>query len=1353
MGINIDKIFVSSLFLATILLTIDSTSVQKIFNRRQLPSVLIGHELELEVRAKVIRDKFSGIDDEISLKEYYSNEQQKAKLEIHNWNVNDPVDSDVYFYYDTSVFGEKQLIKTVNFSLNDDFNCELIDLKKFTSYLFGSLSSFDERLTGQDWLKKREDVPDYVIGFTRLLFIVESNKDKLIPDAAQDSPKIRNHPTKKYRLEMNLSQDKPSVIRVFYAFDDELSVLPLRILLTLPGGSEVMIDYLAIGHLKNQDFSRQTDGVDLFTYPLGKDCASKLKPSALFSIDRFSTPKVFSFEAEIVEMSHHNFQDRGEIENLVKYFIAYDGYVKLLRIDSLVKAYRLEEEEYSTSIYVPRRNRKYNVRSKIVEQQVTTKDGFDSGERQTPPTCISSKISVGGQSLYFLGDLLIPFNKLAQVGKGQVRGVESMIFGSIEKLDLPRILFPPVSYYEDGEAQLVQDNTKRKRSKAGSQEKYLTIYYFAIQEEPTGSMLPQSDEQQLGPLMRIDLLKPDGGIVYRIEIINFAWALSDAPNGDRQDELFSLTEKCSDSNNNSEDRYANLAINLEFKSTTDDKEVGPNSVEELESVIKLLESPIVRNLALMRAISEDSNLILTQVHEFRSHLHSLLFEPKPKLFIRIEAKLDNPIFDLYEATKIGNGILDGSYVSFARNFDECFWDAAHQRGQHSDILFSFCYSVCVIDRKPFNECSANLNSSAGFFATCHDDSAVFLDPNSACEILRMDMKRQDQQVVYLMSKFWTTFYRGLRGLKLSALVENDRRETRLSFLVNHIDVYNNKWTNLQREPIFKPSSSGSNNQVLKGLALSLQDRSTKRVILRNQVVDRFNKNKTSLAGKMNFDLCHSSCMANLTCRSFSVCYSDRQVHCLISDLDFRNAILLSRITKKVEELKLSNRKKSPINVDFGVNEEKSSSNNEETNQRIAAGTHELWVDNKCQTHNKYALEMFIQGKVVLSKLRNKYVSSVESENHCAELCLKQNINFFKRNAKFKLENLESSDPDYLNKMLEQQNTNIRSWCSGFKFLNLATSTVPDSVRINLRPSKLKNNGLCSLIGPNWIKDNDEKGEKNSDLTRDDKDKLQQNKTGYWEQLVAMQSYEFSYSMLYEGYYGIRLLAKRTMVEEADYLFDTRLNGNNQIIWANKQNDVELCARACFSQAVDIKPWCKSFEYFEDRSLLQTEPSARSGRVREKVRSYCVFNSMSLNDIFQMRSPETFVNTNLGPDLFVRHFELRNSYTLDDMIASRLIINENLDFYDENETQRLGTLGIIIVLMISLISGLFFGASIGSKLIKEHVVTDCRRESVENPSRSFLSSLISGISSNSSEVSHRRFELDLDPLDIALEAST
>lgn len=1338
MATEFKELFILIAFLAFLPVS-NSTATNT--NRRQLPSLLIAPEFKLETKVKIIREKFAGIDEEISLTEYYSNEQQKVKLQFSDQ------EESVDYYYDTSQFSGKQLIKATNSPTGHIANCEIVDFKKFAYQLFGALSSYDEHLTGQDWTRERDEVPDYVIGLARLLFIIESNKNKLIPDVVQDTVIIRNHETIKYRFE-----DNQSVMRVFYPQQSELkSDLPLRVLLTLPNGSEIMVDYLAMKQLKEQDISKQTDdGIDQFTYPISEECSNKLKPSSIFSIDRFLAPKVFSFEAEIIEMGNHfNYEDSDGFGTLGKYFVAYDGHVKVLRIDSKVNSYSLNEDEYSTSVYVPRRNRKFNMRPTLIN--------LDK-QQQTSWACISSKISVDGQIQHSFAEPLIPFDKLAHVGRGQVRGVECIVFATIELVDLPKIFFPQVSYHDGEKARLVQDNTKKDSSKGGEAQ-YISVYYFSLQQdEHHGNTIFSIDnEQQLGPLMRIDLHKPGEGIVYRIEAFNFAWTLSDAPNGDRKDELFSLYEKCSNINNKFEDKYAQLTMNLEFTSEVSEATNEPVSIESLNKVIGLFESPDVRNFALTRAISINSNLMLTQINEFKSHLRPLMLDLNPKLFIRIEAKLSNQVYDLYEAAKVGNGILEESFPNFAKSFDECYWEAAHMRRYRAHILFSFCYSHCIINESPYHVDSSSANEKAGFFAVNENEDFIRLDENSACEILRMDLKQRDIPADNIISKFWTSFYHNLRGLKLPVFVY-DQQGNRASFLVNHIDVYNNKWLNLQREPIFKISSSDRSNDVLNGLALSLTDGSTKRVELR-KVWNQFEKNASERHDRMNFDLCHSSCMANMSCKSYSVCYAGNQVHCLTSDLEFKSTDLFGRINKKIEALKMSDKSKGPIKVDFYSRNEQDRKNIQSANddKTSLVETHELWVDNKCQTYNKNALEMFIQSKVVLAKLKNKYVLPVESEDQCAELCLKQNINFFKRTASFKLKYLESqglSNENYLTKLLEKQNSEIRSWCSGFRFLNLATSMVPDTVRHILRPSKLRSNGLCSVVGPDWIT-NQQDDEKEEDRSLDQASDENPDPK-HMEQLVAMQSYDFVYSMLYERHYGIKLIKTDHDPEGAEnnYLVDAQLSSNNQII-LDKQSDIEFCARACFSQKIDLKPWCKSFEFIEDKSdIILAATSTKTRKAKERVNSYCVFNSLSLNDIFQMKSPELFIDTNIESDkLTVWHFELRSSYTLDDLIASRLIITENLDFYNENVSQfRLQTLGITIVLLLSLVSGLCCGLTIGYKLIDgTHEISSARRrESIENPSRSFLNSLISGISGNPNEISHRSFESDLDLPDLSLE---
>lgn len=1318
------------------------------FGQQQLSSFLLAPEFKLETRIKIIREKSSGIDEEISLLEYYSNEQQKSKLEFHRTDQEGAYELDA-FYYGTNPTNRKQLVKASSTSASP-VSCELVDAKKLANQLFGSLSSTEYRLTGEDWLKERVEVPDYVIGMARLLFIAESNKVKL-SYRPNEPTIIRNHQTKKYLLELNLGQEKPVTLRVYYSEDGEQD-LPLRILLSLPMGAEVMVDFLAVKSLEQRGFSEQADGVDVFTLPLRSGCANKLKPDDLFSNMRFYSPKVFSLDAEITEMSRDNY-DEGELGTLGRYFVAYDDNMKVLRTDAKIKTFN-GKEELSTSIYVPKRNRKFNVRSSVNEKQKIQEPSSSSianlilSEPQQQSDCASSKISLDNLMLSPFASSIVPFNKLARMGRAHVRGVEAIVFETVESKQLPAVFFPPVSYHDGEKARLVYD-TMCKNNEGPS--KYKTVYYFSIQDERESSMLSLGNNQQLGPLLRIDLQKDfDEGLAYRIEVFNFAWTLTSAPNSDRAEDLFSLYEKCSDNMNKAEDQYARVAINLEFKSEISEREDETDSEATLKKVINLLENPQARNLALVRAISMNSNLMPTQIHDFESHLHPLFLNFNPKLFIRVGAKLSNQVYDMYEATKIGKGYIEGSEtIVLAKNFEDCYWEAAHMRRQRANLLFSFCFSICTISENPRYEDPSDIDAtaSAGFF---DDDFNVRFDDHSPCELLRMDKKPQDTPADNIISRFWTAFYRGLRGLKLPVLVgksewEGEGEEKRLSFLVEQIDVYNNKWSALEREPVFSPVANQRDEKVLKGLALSLQDSATKNVKSRKSL-SKVEANHEEGA-TMNFAMCQSSCLANMTCKSYTVCYYGQEVRCLISNLEFKNPDQISRIENAIKDAKASGRTRGALAVDF-EDPKKEEVVGGDTKKVLVP--HELWLDNRCRLYNKYALEMFEEGKITFARLRNKYVLAVDGEDHCAELCLKQNINFFKRSAEAKLKYLESqslSDQSYLNKVLEQQNSDIRSWCSSFRFLNLATSTLHEDVRQSLRPSKLQKNGLCTLVGPKWVKRAGE--EETKDATWDKKDSQRpDDKANEKVHLVAMKSYEFLYTMLYERHYGIRLLPKQVSEQDNDYLVDTQLYSNHQII-LDYQMVIEACARACFSQTIGLKPWCKSFEYIQDKSTVKAEQKLGGG-TKEKIRSYCVFNSISLNDALQMKSPNEFVSSDIEPDRIVWHFELRNTYALDDMIATRLIIGDKLAFYEKSGAPiRLNTLGISIVLLLALVGGIVIGLKVGSRLIKKGVVRSGRRESVENPSRTFLSSLISGISGNSSEVSHKRFEPDLDLPDLSL----
>lgn len=104
---------------------------------------------------------------------------------------------------------------------------------------------------------------------------------------------------------------------------------------------------------------------------------------------------------------------------------------------------------------------------------------------------------------------------------------------------------------------------------------------------------------------------------------------------------------------------------------------------------------------------------------------------------------------------------------------------------------------------------------------------------------------------------------------------------------------------------------------------------------------------------------------------------------------------------------------------------------------------------------------------------------------------------------------------------------------------------------------------------------------------------------------------------------------------------------------------------------------------------------------------------------------------------VWHFEPKSAYTLDHLILAQLTGSPE-DSPGDGAPLDLGLIGILAVLVLSLVSGLLVGLKLADRLNRR---ASSRRESIENPSRSFLNSLVG--SDNPSNVSHRRFEPDVD----------
>lgn len=1291
--------------------------------------LLLAPGFKLEARLKVIRrDSPEGLDENLVVKEFYSNKARRARLDLvdHDYqedahlykrNVN-------YYYHDY----KQQMIKTSFLEGFPTAACAATNSKELVEDLFGALARQDKQLEAKDWLQVTDSVPSYVIGLARLLLLVEFNEKKMNL-VFQGDPVVRNQHSVKYKLNLSGGRDLAIYYSKLNHHNYQPIDLPLRIWMGLEGGGEIIVDYSSIEMFNlEQDllsWPAESEAIDMLSFPLGIDCSKHLTQANI--LNGLTAPKVVSFKAEIKRRSF--ISDDYLIKNS---FVAYDGFLRMLRLDTLRMEPNTDRlDEYSISIYEITRHRRYNVKQQI---SAGSKSDLTRGK-------ISIDSSVGFQctasKLYAEGTLnpfepILPLHSLTEMGDAVVRGIKARVFEQVSST-LPPMLFSKVNYlaadgklmsqYEPDEN--MSANTSNKKSK----DDYIVTYYFAELET---SLLSVSDTLgndggvggeddhflQMGPLIRIDISQTIP--LYRIEIRDFIWQLAEAPNGDKQDELFSLYDRCSTISGGDETKSLNSHVKLSMDLEYELADQSTSSSYTAFEVSEKLENSILRNKALIRALCDASEQILAkQLYD----IESKMILNDDKLTIKSSAKLSGQSLILYEAISFGTSlptVVTTIQTTGASDFDDCYWDAVHRRKSGQQLLFSYCNLLCIIDENPKLDYSSNKKGSI-------KSSLVFNPLNTDTKSYPCLVLKLEPQLDELNAKIpGRSIYNKLRATTIQLpLIDSfggSKKLERLSFKVKQINLSNDDWTiNFNKN---SKNQSENRDYLLKGLALWPDEARLIKPPLAWIEQQNDNRQQQIVPFPMSYDVCHSSCMANISCNSFSFCSNGKHLECLVSDLKFRDASIFDQISSKLSKLTRAERNKGNLLIDLPVVQA-----NEDGEQQTTIQTKQLKLNNKCQIYNKYAIEMFHSTEMITIKPPEKYLIAVDDEEQCAASCLRANVKFFKRMAKARSRMLYKSmdsanDTTTFDDLLERQSINMKYWCGSFKYLNLVTAYEPYYLNSFIAPEKLTKNGLClmSRVQTTDRKPSDDAmGKAGHSNQGEQKTKMPK---------LVFHSYEFAYTKLYEKQHGIRLKAESRLQESTNDLDQLR---NNQLI--STISDEEHCARACFLQTTLLKPFCKSFELV---------------RYNNQSSSYCIFNSITLSEAFQRvkeiqgatgERQEVPISTESGDNVEIWHFEPRSAYTLDHLVLAQTISN-SFEYLPVKggPVASVSHFGLLMVVALAIIGGLLIGLNIGNRLSR-HVSASGRRESIENPSRSFLNSLIT--SDSSSTVSHRRFESDVD----------
>ena len=487
-------------------------------------------------------------------------------------------------------------------------------------------------------------------------------------------------------------------------------------------------------------------------------------------------------------------------------------------------------------------------------------------------------------------------------------------------------------------------------------------------------------------------------------------------------------------------------------------------------------------------------------------------------------------------------------------------------------------------------------------------------------------------------------------------------------------------------------------------------------------------------GAMSLELCRSTCMGDLECKSYSICVRRGQLECILSRADFRSAKLLAKLDQITSARSLS----------FG--EQLSLALEGDKNSSVRLVRHQL-----CSIYNKHYLDYFQLERLPASRAIRKIVFQTADLEQCASWCAWYNFKAIRGHYSrlgdqlaglaegLAAERLTSEQGGLSAQELESQVEPFRltgvlskDLCRQLIYINptsLETQPVEFKQRLDNyvkrdlqwmapvgeRKSEANGDqlgGYCILPSDVVMGAQPNGGrpvlepQPELDLDLSPNSGRNSNKLN----LFALVGATFKLQALYEETRGVslrrsnmsldeyqvfghaHLLWRGASAKQANLLMDFAKRGeNNQLV---KQNvGAAVCAQWCFLSAAGPWPGCRSFD-------VLTKWTRDSLSSSNKSLLYCQLNSITLNQAISFNRMD-LIETSAAKDSLTgehvlerRHFEPRPGFALElSMLGGERELFQLLEQQNEPpaSSRRLAHLmAISLVLLLAVSSGLYAG---------------------------------------------------------------
>lgn len=1093
----------------------------------------------------------------------------------------------------------------------------------------------------------------FVGGPARVLFLLEHYRADLVP-SNETNLRIRNTPSVMFTLDASKTHLGPVQFSIFYsASTTSEPQVPLEIVMDIKGEMIVVWDFLNVENLLNEgaridnldnDQDRKAR-FDRFAIEPGVGCGQHLSVNNENTLNLDGVePESFSFRAQVI---------RPGIREVAQLNVAFESKISSLRVDKLFLS------SLSSTLTDYNSGRSYHIMERSGEPSLGPKQDI----AQTRPSQLACVVAESprplSQMANNLGELLLGASRFLYLGRAKIRGLDVKVYEAYDS-KWPVWFRRPSVFHQPDPAKKNVDRRLVRPTNQGQEWPLNTVVYVAPDEDDTSG---QPTRKLKGRIVQLDLFWLGALTTSFSEtsmaLFDFSWQVSVHSACGRG--AFSLADLCpaSEKDDNHYGRVDMLSFGGEARKT-----VWDYSFDWFYQVPE-------RTFAYLSMIQSHFGLPISMVYD----LTTQILPPTGGKRIRLAAsfRLAEHQRQLARLDYLGKGTTKPQYlislgvIIYHLSFEGCAFLAAHRK---TDTYFAYSPMLdkCIVD--------ARSDLPATTTSTPNDNQMAF----DLCDDGRLEVYKVSHQEDRTLSTYDSLTRLSHGDDRLEYLNDVKKNTFRLSHGNESIEF---KLASLevselnQKSPYRLDTETIPDTNKLVGFGLLVADQWNKR-ILPEPIKSQDNLQEPSQTD-MTFRQCHSACMQDLDCKSFSVCIRGHEVECILSSVSFREPNTILQIMQPIPSRMVDSRTSTgdPKIIQVKI----------DNNIKIQLKKHP-----NCELHNKIYMDLFRESGRALQPLGDRSVHPVSGREQCAQMCLNHTLAMIKQDVgpdegarMSQVAGDASSGPKTIKKAMDRHQSIISTICTAFLYLDKADL---QTLSEDLRESIKKQNSDARLDGfaDGYCLIGDQIGYSNLFQSR--------------SQPVSFQRYSFKFESFYERRFGVRLrssaeaqhMVKRRSERQGTYIDSKELDSIKSFV-DHKYNtqeftykDKEACALMCFTQTASIWPGCKSFDI-----IIQ--------RVMDQQVSICLLNSITLQDAIRSEQFDLIVDdTANGAQVW--HYDPQPGFILaesEQQAQSWLAYLRTLTIVNW-DAPRVGPLVSVCLTIIGLVGGVILGVKLASKYI-------------------------------------------------------